>query len=650
MNFISKEKIVLILDIQEDFLIQNLTVLRKQLNQNIAEVVVSPYNYVSNDSIFKLVGGEVNILPFDDKSKIARESRKSYSNKVSSLANDWRINNQSIEKFLDYKDTFPAWWFTKITVKDERQKLGKYYFWRTLLEHYKNKEGADIHFIILSDNELCKQVCEEAAIKYSILLPLASKNYNYDHESSSLFEPKSKYSFSLLIFIVLYSIMLIIIDSIQFIKTNFVKKRISNIDMDEKNDIAFVSVYPSWWNKVGSSYAYDRYYSDLPNKLKSRGFKVVLLTLLPNNHDVIKSFRQEIYYEKCSPFFIFESLNDLFSAIRFRLWLLSKLKTILSKGTVNFYGPLEEELYIKELINSLLWETPDRYAFYLSIKNVINKVSVKNIITYDELYNFGRAIVTAAKTNKDIKVYGFQHGIITQGKMTYYYEKRDALKMPIPHNFLVWGKQTIDVMRANEIFGNDFCKIIGGYRFNHDNIPFEKQENKKDFILVVTADQDSYTLPNFIIRHMDRFPLKIIIKPHPTYGEKVQSIVENALQKKTTKQKIEVVDKKYDLKSLLRNNKLLLTTYSTVGIENLCMHTPVITLTYLVPPGISPYEGINNEWLMNLTSEEEFIDTFHQFLNKKRTEENLHSIIEYFIDDYKNSLSKIVDIFQKDVY
>jgi len=564
-------------------------------------IIPSPYRYIPEADIKQAFHHcTVEFLPFEMVREVMSAAMSEYAHGISEMANSWMVDGMPIEKFLNYRGEFPAWWFTRITGKVQHGELGRLFFWEQLCR-YLSDQGVSSHEVLFCTvDSICANVAERhgysvVRLKSDINIYNSLKNFIARNFPSAL------------------TVFLMIQDLVYWTKAKLYcgNARIKQSYSESQKIVAYITEFNSNnWNNRGSISAYDRYFMDIPNQyLKNDMSGIVYAIIRHPSRKINKHLQINRYYKRIKPVFLLETLTDVMESVCFRLWCLRVVKKIALSKPIQNQSESESSIYLNNMIFSLLTSCPDVFRLYRALKKQFEREPVHKVITYIEFYIFGKA-VSLAGLNTDTTVFGWQHCPIPYGKMQYIHTKYDLQNMPKPSAFLIWGAQA---RNSIQLLGNplpdDYFIETGCARFGH---LFEKIEesdtidinNDSKIVLVIPSDQDALGLPRLILHYIAVFAaknLKVYIKPHPTYGEKTKKMLNNA---KYDSYPISIVEG--DLAELIHNSRYVVTSNSAAAIESVLQGKPVLVTAFLVPPGICPYTNHQGSLILPVYSEGAF--------------------------------------------
>lgn len=264
-----------------------------------------------------------------------------------------------------------------------------------------------------------------------------------------------------------------------------------------------------------------------------------------------------------------------------------------------------------------------------TIREILEKERPDLILSLDELSEMGKPMALLARKRK-IPLLIIQHGLF--GKGSFIYGPSMATKK------CVWGPY-IKKMLLERWFTKEQIVITGCPKF--DALAKKKFMSKerlckelsldpgKDIILFASQPaKEIKRIANMILKTMKQFPDKqLIIKLHPReYNE--------PLYRKLAK-KIGIniiITKNFDLYRLLANCKLLVTTFSTVGLEALILGKSVITINLTSEP--DPMSFTQRKAALGIHKESDLLPTLKKVFEDRKFLKKLKKYRDKFVYDY----------------
>jgi hypothetical protein len=292
--------------------------------------------------------------------------------------------------------------------------------------------------------------------------------------------------------------------------------------------------------------------------------------------------------------------------------------------------------------------------FYLkmidSLSKLFEKTPPKAIFLPYETGPIALSIILASE-KFDIKTIGLQHGYIYPGNPMYHYynfrQKTSLMGFPTPKNMLIFGeyvkKMLTDIGYPKErlvIFGNsNFFQLKEIETSLQKRLLYKKYkiDKNKKIILFATGklqpfysshgkyDYDVKIWENLLNNYKNDKDIFLILKPHPT--EKNISVYENLISKFSVSN-ARIIDD--DLFELLFISSTIITVFSSVMIDSLCLKKSVIRIKF---PG--DVNSIFDESNAVITTD---IDSLHscitELFSSKQLSRNLEINSEKFVKNH----------------
>jgi hypothetical protein len=270
------------------------------------------------------------------------------------------------------------------------------------------------------------------------------------------------------------------------------------------------------------------------------------------------------------------------------------LKTYFSKGLKqahqkikSFIGELEQlrgELNAEDayLLNVLIGMKRTLFLAKwreLAAERLWERTAVKKVLTIDEHSLQNRSILVSAKQKK-VQTYALQHGAISRANIAYRFIDSDVPFSPWPDLTFIRGEHTRIQLEQNQ-YPSSKLELVGHLRT--DIIPYLKARSKGSSTVIYAtqpmppADHDlkRRQLIDFL-KLVKRNPNdEFLIKPHPNESELNEYY---SLESDPKYPNLKVANG--NLYLLLAECEVLITYYSTVGLEAIYFDKEVICLDY----------------------------------------------------------------------
>ena len=264
------------------------------------------------------------------------------------------------------------------------------------------------------------------------------------------------------------------------------------------------------------------------------------------------------------------------------------------------------------------------YLNYYSIKRVVKTIKFERIIylfenqPWEKLLNF-----VLEYYSPDTRRIGYLHSITLPYYLSMYCSKKEKIRMPLPNKILCIGK--VFYNELTKYYSKDIlflnCSFRYSYLFNYQLTKKKKNQIIKILVVLSIDFSKNYEIIDKVFKAFSNNKNKyfLIIKPHPTYNFAMSDlkIDVNTCLFTVTNEKISV---------LLDEVDLVINPESTVGIESLKKHVPVITILFDLRINFSP------------------IDYFPGIQFKARTSEDILKLTEEILNYSDNQL---IDYFSE---
>ncbi len=244
-----------------------------------------------------------------------------------------------------------------------------------------------------------------------------------------------------------------------------------------------------------------------------------------------------------------------------------------------------DQLIINYLIS--LHQTSKFFLFkYFSFRQFFQKHSFKSISSIDENSPRIKSIMDAAKVN-NLLTFGIQHGIIHDLQPNYHFTSNDKKRNVTTDCTLVWGSYWENKLYDNANYPNNSIKITGFIRT--DIIPRLKSIDdkklfnlKEDQWMIVFASQPlkdadmrrhvAYEVFSGI-KNIDN--CRLVLKLHP--AEMNDTEYYSKIAKDAGCSNV-IINGTIDLYLLISKADIVITSFSTVGLESVFFNKPLITI------------------------------------------------------------------------
>jgi hypothetical protein len=330
-----------------------------------------------------------------------------------------------------------------------------------------------------------------------------------------------------------------------------------------------------------------------------------------NYFKLTKDSKRTIFFE---PFLFIAFLSKNFHSrrkkINTQLLHFEQLVKITSWEDPYIRLSVETLLQSKKMLSQALWR--EEASKYLS-----KFQAIKSLTLIDEHSLKNRSLWYPLQ-KEEVKVLAVQHGAISSGNIAYRFVKADESKSLLPDVTLIRGTYTRNMLINDSVYTDSKLQITGHMRT--DVIPTllkqtssQVSDNERPIILYATQPIQASDRQLKLRQYEDFFKVckslpgfDFIIKPHPNEAD--LSIYHSLAQKHGVKN-FQVSTE--DLYIQLAKSSLVITYFSTVGIEAIYFGKELITLDYneLDLQGFS-----RSEICHNVHNAEELTSTIQQII------------------------------------
>jgi hypothetical protein len=215
---------------------------------------------------------------------------------------------------------------------------------------------------------------------------------------------------------------------------------------------------------------------------------------------------------------------------------------------------------------------------YLGYLDFFKKHTFKSVIAVDENSSLQKVVLDAAK-QYGIKTYGIQHGVIHSLHPAYIFNPKDfELFSPVPDKTFLWGKHWQDIAVQYGNYPLSKLAVVGQVRT--DVIPsFEQKKGDQPMVIFASQplfDQElKYQVWKTLFDGMKGVDgLQLVVKPHPSEFQ-LEAYLSAHFGSEAGNYTI-VRDQ--DLYQMLAACSALITCSSTVAVETIYFHKPIIVL------------------------------------------------------------------------
>lgn len=215
---------------------------------------------------------------------------------------------------------------------------------------------------------------------------------------------------------------------------------------------------------------------------------------------------------------------------------------------------------------------------YLGYVDFFKNHKFKSVIAVDENSSLQKVVLDAAK-QYGVKTYGIQHGVIHSLHPAYMFSTKDFENFsPVPDKTFLWGEHWQKIAVENGGYPRSKVEVVGQVRT--DIIPTLKSKPEQVPYVVFASqplfDQElKYQVWKALFDGMRGLEgIKLVIKPHPI-ELKLEHYLATHFAGEVGNYEIERVQ---DLYEILSTCSALITCSSTVAVETVYFHKPLVIL------------------------------------------------------------------------
>lgn len=218
---------------------------------------------------------------------------------------------------------------------------------------------------------------------------------------------------------------------------------------------------------------------------------------------------------------------------------------------------------------------------YRSFVHFFEAHDFKTVVSIDEQGPHIRSILDAAN-DRGVKTIGVQHGAIHPMNPSHRYTKEDLNYSSPIDLFLCWGRSSAEALISANVFRAGQIMIVGQQRTDEiSKLNVSRSSDKKKILIATQPLADHQLMITYLNDTLDvlsqiGYKDEVVIRPHP--GEKDLDYVKLGV---SAHQDLDIhIEANEDLFIALSKSHLVLTAYSTVGIEAQFFNVPVIIFDY----------------------------------------------------------------------
>jgi len=322
----------------------------------------------------------------------------------------------------------------------------------------------------------------------------------------------------------------------------------------------------------------------------------------------------------------------------------------------------------------ILKPTFNHLAKYITVSSILylelmkKAISIEGpdlIIISDEYDTIGKAATLAGKLN-GVPTLAIQHGTIYPLHPGYIHFPSEVSKQVsinhslIPDKTAVYGSYTKEILNNHCNYPNDAVEITGQPRYDilarvkeiFDKEEFLKRyglDTDKKIVLLITQNRrvSEKFLRTAVKALKQLIDVQTIIKPHPNENKKwLMEVL------KEEDYKAVILNPKANTYEALYACDLMITVYSTVAIEAMCLRKPVIIVNLLGMPDPLPYVdigaalGVYEEGDVN----QAITDALFKTEIKEKLIEGMEKFVNYHLFDIGNATNNIINLINNLLY
>ncbi|MEQ8907572.1 MAG: CDP-glycerol glycerophosphotransferase family protein [Vicingaceae bacterium] len=210
------------------------------------------------------------------------------------------------------------------------------------------------------------------------------------------------------------------------------------------------------------------------------------------------------------------------------------------------------------------------------------KLNLDSLVCIDE-HSLQNRSLTLPFRHDGTKLFAIQHGGISQANIAYRFHPNDKKYKPFPHLTLVRGSEILSRL-SNQYYPKEKLKVVGHVRTDLiaaiNNLHKLNQDQKQVLYATQPLPPADGKLKkqqlNDFLQVVKKMPeVQFVIKPHPNESD-ITTYKQIADQ--SDFHNLEVQEG--NLYQLIAKSSLVITYYSTVGIEAIYFNKPLVTLDY----------------------------------------------------------------------
>lgn len=389
----------------------------------------------------------------------------------------------------------------------------------------------------------------------------------------------------------------------------------------DPHGVAFVTWFPSLWTRNQRGRLVDRYFVDIPTRVRATGRKAVCLCAYDGGRSHLKDL---VDFNERSDVPL-APLDGYVGIRRLLALCLNPMPIVRYLYLERFHRPFRESFAYKEwnlfplvyddfrssfvgprMLASILWAE--------AIREFLKWNKVSTLVTTLEFHGWERALCYGARKADDgVFLVGVQPGVVTEMRLNYRFgpgeiaqdeeQKPDFIEhLPTHDRFLVHGDTARRILRESGIpevrirkvgvFRLDDLAALSG-RGNGEGargLLFPQASRSKKVLLVAGSVQHSECLALFercVEAATLRSDVFVIFKPHPNCP--ISDEIHDCAKRHGLR---DYAVSGANVHDLIEASDAVVATYSTVGLEAVAMNRPVINVVLEDRLDLSPFSEV----------------------------------------------------------
>lgn len=376
--------------------------------------------------------------------------------------------------------------------------------------------------------------------------------------------------------------------------------------------VAFFSKYPLHWSAGRASGPTMRYYRRLP-ALVAEDERVQPVHLIWFNGSLrasasLSSLKRELEEAGASAWFLDADvgIRDLVACgpefaralRRYRLFRRRLLDDGVRVGSLDI-----GRLLVRRMDDWMVTKAPHFLVLSYELQAVLRRLRPKSVVTILFEAEEGRIVAHACRrVSPEIRVIGLQHGPITRYNAAYQAAPGELQSqgetgsgtVPLPDATVVDGLAAKEILVAAG-YPADRTEVTGSVRYDHltphlreETLPVQPKQSTLPRVLVVLGLDDHRELLRIVLPALaHRLDLETVLRPHPSSKAIAVGIADDMLRALQGVRR-PTIDGAPAHESVLASD-VIVTSYSSLGVEALMMGKPVIQIRPWAQVDVSPF-------------------------------------------------------------